>query len=206
MAKRRMFSLDIVDTDDFLDMPVSAQSLYFHLGMRADDDGFVSSPRKITKIVNCGVDDFNILIAKGYVIPFDSGVCVVRDWKAHNYIKSDRYRPTRYTAEKALLKEAENGQYFLPDTECIQHGSNVVPSCLHDGAKADPQVRVRDMVIDRDRLGEEIKGSLEGSSEVPVSTEFSTGFSTEDVFYSPQDASDFEAKRARALAMIGAQP
>ncbi len=75
MANRRMFSLDVVDTDKFLDMPASSQNLYFHLGMRADDDGFVSSPKKITKIVNCATDDLNVLISRGFVLSVGIGNC-----------------------------------------------------------------------------------------------------------------------------------
>lgn len=142
MAKRRMFSLDVIDTDDFLDMPASAQSLYFHLGMRADDDGFVSSPRKITKIVNCGADDFKILITKGYIIPFESGVCVVRDWKTNNYIQPDRYHKTRYTEEKNQLKEAENGQYFLSNTVCIHDVSNTATNSIQPVSKPDTEDRL----------------------------------------------------------------
>lgn len=84
MANKRMFSLDVIDTDKFTDMPLSAQALYFHLGLRADDDGFVASPRKIMKIVDCKQDDMKILIAKGYIIPFESGIIVIRHWKMHN--------------------------------------------------------------------------------------------------------------------------
>ncbi len=87
MANRRMFSLDVVDTDIFLDMPASSQNLYFHLGMRADDDGFVSSPKKITKLVNCGEDDLRVLISKGFVIPFDSGVVVIRQMDERRQIQ-----------------------------------------------------------------------------------------------------------------------
>lgn len=92
MAAKRMFSIDVVDTDKFLDMPVSTQALYFHFGMRADDDGFVASPRKIVKIANCTNDDLKVLISKGYVIPFQSGVIVITDWKTNNFIRSDRYK------------------------------------------------------------------------------------------------------------------
>ena len=106
MAKRRMFSLDVCDTDRFLDMPTSSQALYFHLGLRADDDGFVSSPIKITSLAGCCRDDLNLLIAKGYIIPFQSGVCVIADWKVNNYLRSDRYTPTIYAAEKAMLNTA----------------------------------------------------------------------------------------------------
>lgn len=95
MAAKRMFSIDVVDTDKFLDMPVSTQALYFHFGMRADDDGFVASPRKIVKIANCTNDDLKVLISKGYVIPFQSGVIVITDWKTNNFIRSDRYKATK---------------------------------------------------------------------------------------------------------------
>ncbi len=111
MAKRRMFSLDIVDTDGFLEMPATAQSLYFHLGMRADDDGFVSSPKKITKMVNCTEEDFRLLVERGYIIPFESGVVVIKDWRVNNYIRSDRYTPTRYTEEMGCISE-QNGIYM----------------------------------------------------------------------------------------------
>lgn len=103
MARRRMFSLDVVDTDRFLDMPSSTQNLYFHLGMRADDDGFVASPKRITALCGCGADDLSLLIAKGYVKPFESGVVVIIDWKRNNLIRPDRYVPTLFTEEKAQL-------------------------------------------------------------------------------------------------------
>lgn len=103
MAKRRMFSLDVVDTDKFLDMPASTQNLYFHLGMRADDDGFVASPRKITALVNCSADDMKLLITKGFVYIFGSGVCVIIDWKTNNFIRPDRYQKTVYEEEKKML-------------------------------------------------------------------------------------------------------
>ena len=112
MANRRMFSLDVVDTDDFIDLPVSAQALYFHLGMRADDDGFVSSPKKITKMVGCSADDMKILVDAGYLIPFESGVVVIKDWKVNNYIQKDRYTPTRYQEEKGHLSE-RNKAYVI---------------------------------------------------------------------------------------------
>lgn len=103
IAKRRMFSLDVVDTDLFLDLPASSQALYFHLGMRADDDGFVSSPKRIAATVNASPDDLKLLVAKGFIIPFESGVCVIRDWQLNNLIRKDRYSPTLYTDEKSML-------------------------------------------------------------------------------------------------------
>ncbi|MDO5540867.1 MAG: replisome organizer [Eubacteriales bacterium] len=112
MASRRMFSLDVVDTDKFLEMPVTTQALYFHLGMRADDDGFVSSPKKITKFIGCNDDDLKLLIAKCFIIPFESGVIVIADWKTNNYIRNDRYKETLHQNEKACLTE-NNGTYSL---------------------------------------------------------------------------------------------
>lgn len=122
MARRRMFSLDVVDTDAFLDLPATSQNLYFHLGMRADDDGFVASPKRTTSMVNASSDDLKLLIAKGFLIPFASGVCVIRDWKVNNYIQRDRYTPTLYTEEKQKLTCDNTGRYAPLDTPCIQAG------------------------------------------------------------------------------------
>lgn len=130
MAHRRMFSAKVIDTDVFLDLPASSQALYFHLAMRADDDGFVASPRKIMKVSNSSDDDYKLLMAKRFVIPFESGICVIRHWRIHNYIQNDRYQPTIYNSEKELLT-IENGHYEPSDTKCIQ-----------DVSKMDTQVRL----------------------------------------------------------------
>lgn len=122
MARRRMFSLDVVDTDAFLDLPATSQNLYFHLGMRADDDGFISSPKRVTAMVNASGDDLKLLIAKGFLIPFESGICVIRDWKVNNYIQRDRYTPTIYLEEKQKLSCEKTGRYAPLDTLCIQNG------------------------------------------------------------------------------------
>lgn len=105
MARRRMFSLDVVDTDRFLDMPISAQALYYHMGMRADDDGFVASPKRIAAICGCGADDIKLLVAKGFVVPFDTGVIFIRDWRRNNQIRPDRYTPTQFQMEKQQLTD-----------------------------------------------------------------------------------------------------
>lgn len=94
-----MFSKDVVCSDRFLDMPASAQALYFQYGLEADDDGFVSAPKKILRLTNASDDDLKILVAKGFLIPFDSGVVVIRDWKINNYLRRDRYTPTRFKEE-----------------------------------------------------------------------------------------------------------
>jgi len=106
MASRRMFSQTVVGSDSFLDMPVSVRELYFHLGMYADDDGFVS-PKMVTRVVGASEDDLKILIAKGFVIPFESGIACITHWKQNNYLRKDRYTATRYHKEKALLVEGK---------------------------------------------------------------------------------------------------
>ena len=107
-------------------MPLSAQALYFHINMAADDEGFVNNPRKIQRMINASDDDYNLLIMKSFLIAYDSGVIVVKHWKMHNYIQKDRFHPTVYQEEKKMLKVKENGSYTLDvngmDTTCIQNG------------------------------------------------------------------------------------
>lgn len=134
MAQKRMFSLAVVDTDKFLDMSSSAQALYFHLGMHGDDDGFVSSPKKIARVAGCNDDDLRLLAAKGFVIPFDSGVVVITDWRIHNTLKNDRYHETVYQEEKAKIDMLPNGKYAL----C----SNAVPECIQDGSGVESEHNV----------------------------------------------------------------
>ena len=110
MAQRRLFSLKIVDSDAFLEMPTSSQALYFHLGMHSDDDGFVN-PRKIMRVIGTTNDDLKILIAKRFILTFETGVVVIKHWLIHNTILKDRYTPTLYTEEKNSLIIKENGVY-----------------------------------------------------------------------------------------------
>ena len=113
MAERRMFAKTIIDSDAFLEMPQSSQNLYFHLAMRADDDGFINNPKSIMRLIGCKDDDANILIAKKFLIPFESGVVVIKHWKIHNYIRNDRYNETKYVQEKSQLEYDENSAYRL---------------------------------------------------------------------------------------------
>lgn len=108
-----MFSQQITESDSFLDMPLSAQALYFHLGMTADDDGFVNSPKRVQRVIGANDDDLKLLIAKKFVIAFDSGVVVIKHWKINNSIRSDRYTPTVYEEEMAMLYEKPNRAYTL---------------------------------------------------------------------------------------------
>ena len=141
MAERRMFAKTIIDSDAFLDMPHSTQLLYFHLSMRADDDGFINNPKKIQRMVGSGDDDLRLLIAKNFIIPFESGVVVIKHWRIHNYIQSDRYKATVYQEEKAMLQVKENKAYTLIGTECIQNVSNT-----------DTQVRLGKDSLDKDSI------------------------------------------------------
>lgn len=114
-----MFAKTIIDSDAFLDMPLSTQSLYFHLSMRADDDGFVNNAKKIQRMLGCNDDDLKILLGKNFIIPFENGVCVIKHWLIHNYIQKDRYKPTVYKDLKDKLSTKDNRAYSL-DTQCIQ--------------------------------------------------------------------------------------
>ena len=111
MAGKRMFAKQIIDSDAFLEMPLSAQALYFHLSMRADDDGFVDNPRKIQRMVNASGDDLKLLMAKRYILTFESGVVVIKHWLIHNTLRTDRYKETVYLEEKALLEVKKNKSY-----------------------------------------------------------------------------------------------
>lgn len=129
MAERRMFAKTIVDSDAFLDMPLSSQALYFHLSMRADDDGFVNNPKKIQRMIGCSDDDLKLLIAKRFVLIFDSGVIVIKHWRLHNTLRKDRYKPTIYQEEfKKLILKSDGGY-----TDRLPSGCQVVAKRLPDG-------------------------------------------------------------------------
>ena len=120
MAERRMFAKTIIDSDAFLDMPLSTQALYFHLSMRADDEGFINSPKKIQRMIGASDDDMKVLAAKRFIIPFESGVVVIKHWRIHNYIRADRINETAYTEERAMLEVKENGSYTLRQSNVSQ--------------------------------------------------------------------------------------
>lgn len=168
MAERRMFAKTIIDSDAFLDMPLSAQALYFHLSMRADDDGFINNPRKIQRIIGCGNDDLKLLFAKNFVIPFESGIVVIKHWKIHNYIQKDRYKPTMYQEEKALLNFKVNKAYTLKTPEELVQNSPDT-KCIHDVSKPDTQSSLE---LDKSslelELELEVEGGMEGDFEEPA--------------------------------------
>lgn len=162
MAERRMFAKTIVDSDAFLDMPLTAQALYFHLSMRADDDGFVNNPKKIQRIIGCAEDDIKLLIAKNFIIPFENGVVVIKHWRIHNYIQKDRYKPTVYQEQYKQLEVKNNKAYTLKktsDTDSIQ-----------DVYNTDTQVRLGKVSIE---LNKNILLSNDNNMSVDTDTESS---------------------------------
>lgn len=148
MAERRMFAKTIIDSDAFLDMPTSSQTLYFHLAMRADDEGFINNPKKIQRMVGCSDDDLKLLIAKNFIIPFESGVVVIKHWKIHNYIRKDRIQNTVYQDEKSMLEEKENGSYKLSQSDVSQ----LPAECQHRlGKDSIGKVRIVEDSVEADK-------------------------------------------------------
>ena len=157
MAERRMFAKTIIDSDAFLDMPPTTQLLYFHLSMRADDDGFVNKPKSVMRMIGATQGDIEMLIIKKFIIPFESGIVVIKHWKIHNYIINDRYTETKYKEEKALLQLDENNSY----TTCLpsdnQMDTNGIPSDNQmdtNGIPSDNQMDTQDR-LGKDRLGKD---------------------------------------------------
>ena len=163
MAERRMMAKSVIDSDVFLDMPLSAQALYFHFLLRADDDGFIKNPSAIRRAVGCSADDLKLLIAKQFIIEFASGVIVVTHWKLHNYIQKDRYRPTD-CPEMMQVELGKDKIYHLitidtepvsnPYPDRIQVVSNLYPPCIQNGS------------IGKDRLGK-VNTSSSSSGDHP---------------------------------------
>ncbi|HEN6893863.1 TPA: phage protein [Streptococcus agalactiae] len=142
MAQRRMFSRKITETDRFLEMPLSSQALYFHLNMGADDEGFIDKAKTIQRTIGASDDDMKLLIAKGFLIPFDSGVVVICHWRIHNYIQSDRFQSTLYQSEKAQL------EYDKSKTASLKPIGN----CIQNVSKMETQVRLSKGSLDKDSL------------------------------------------------------
>lgn len=157
MAEKRMFSQKIIDSDAFFDMPLTAQALYFHLAMRADDDGFINNPKTIQRMLGASEEDLKLLIAKRFLIAFEDGIVVIKHWKIHNNIRKDRYKPTQYQNLLELLEVKSNKSY----TE-KRNVSNPEPECNQSGSKMEPQYSIYKNRLDKIRE-EEI--SIEGENE-----------------------------------------
>ena len=129
MAERRMFTSQIIDSDAFQDMSLSAQALYFHLGMKADDDGFLGNSKRVQRMIGASEDDMKLLLMKNFIYLFDTGICVIKHWKMHNYIQKDRYKPTAYELEKSMLELKQNKAYTIKNPSCIQNGYMMDTTC-----------------------------------------------------------------------------
>lgn len=154
MANRRMFSLDVIDTDRFLDMPLSSQALYFQLGMRADDDGFISSPKRVTSLIGGSPDDLKLLITKGYLIPFESGVVVITEWHINNWIRPDRKHDTRFSHELSLIE--------LKD-DVYQINSDLLPLDNQMTTKRHTEVRLGKVKLGKDSIDNNISSEPEAN-------------------------------------------
>lgn len=160
---RRMFDTTITSTDQFLDMPIGSQLLYFHLGMHADDDGFVASPRSVMRMVGGTEDELKMLYAKKFLLLFDSGVCVIKHWRINNYVRKQIYKPTKYDREKAQLYIRPNGAYTLDPTNAV-----AIPEghyTLENIGETASTSRRRNVDLGKVRLG---KDRLESSTATKV--------------------------------------
>jgi hypothetical protein len=174
MAQKRMFTQQIIDSDAFLDMPLSAQALYFHLNMRADDDGFIDNPKKIQRLIGANPNDLDILLAKRFVLFFENGVLVIKHWKLHNTIQKDRYKETVYLELKNRLNVKENKAYTEKDTlelskqsDKVKNVSNVDTDCIHNVNTLDTQIRLG-LDLDKIRLDKNSKELKEKNTKKKV--------------------------------------
>ena len=161
MAERRMIAKSIIKSDQFLDMPATTQCLYFHLLLEADDDGFINAPKSIMRVIGAKDDDMRVLQAKGYIIPFESGVIVIKHWRLHNSLRKDRYNPNpQLENERKQLVVADNKEYQLA-TNWQPNGNQLVTSGI-------PLVATGKDRLGKDRLG---KDREEEEKEDPPSSE-----------------------------------
>ena len=165
MAEKRMFTQKIVDSDAFLDMPLSTQALYFHLNMHADDDGFVNNPKKIQRVIGASLDDLKLLIAKRFILVFENGVIVIKHWRMHNLLRKDRYNPTQYQDQMERLELKDNGAYTekSPEPLEIKESESMATTWQPDGN----QMAHR---IGKDRIGKDRIGEVRGEESVETAT------------------------------------
>ena len=181
MAERRMFAKSIIDSDAFLELPARCQLLYFHLGMRADDDGFVNKAKTISRACGCSEEDLQRLVKEQFLIQFDGGIVVIRHWNVHNYVKKDRYRETMHKEEKAMLALEYNRVYTRLD-----------PKWIHSGSKVEPQDRLGKESLGKARSGQESIGGC-GGTQLPAS--FRPPSLTEVMIYGKQTKYQVDPER-----------
>ena len=211
MAEKRMFTNKIVESDAFLDMPLSAQALYVHLNMNADDDGFVNNPKMITRLIGAKMDDLQILIDKAFILTFPSGVAVIKGWLMNNIIKADRRKPTAYQEELAMLDIKDNRSYTwkqngnVSETEWKQNGNNP----LHRLDKN----RLVEISIDKNNTFAPTSNDIDAEekevfAELPLLNNQSYKIYTEDVSHYKEQfpAVDVEQEIRNAIAWTEANP
>ena len=166
-----MFAKTIIDSDAFLEMPLSTQALYFHLSMRADDDGFLNNAKKVMRMIGANQNDLDLLLVKNFIIKFEDGICVIKHWRIHNYIQTDRYHETMYKDNKNLLNIDDNKAYTLKNTGKKLEGNKIIEviepmdtECIQDVYKMDTQVRLE---LGKDSIGKDSigKDSIEKKKE-----------------------------------------
>jgi hypothetical protein len=151
MSKKRMFNTQIVDSDAFLSMPLSSQALYFHLGMSADDDGFLNNTIQIARAINASQDDMNLLLLKKFILRFDTGIMVIKHWRINNYIRSDRYKPTLYQDELKQLEVKQDGGYKLNNV--IENEKTLINTpLLPNGYQKDTEIRLDKIRLDKSSI------------------------------------------------------
>lgn len=204
MAERRMFAKSIIDSDLFLDMPATTQLLYFHLGMRADDDGFIANPKSIMRAVACSHDDLSLLIEKGFVIKFDSGVIVIRHWKINNSIRGDRKIPTKCKEKSLIDIDNEDAYQFCA---CQPNDNQVPTTCQPDANQMTAQDRLGKDRLDSFYLArcEEVSTSQQGFNR-PMLKEVEAYAKAENIqtdvqrFYSYYEEHGWKDKKGRDVA------
>jgi len=171
MGQRRMFNRQITESDAFTEMPASAQMLYFHIGMQADDDGFVNSPRGVQRTVGASPDDLKILVAKRFLILFEDGVVAIKHWCVNNQLRKDRHVPTRYQDDLMRLRLDGEGVYHLAGqmplpaatTICQPDDNHVATTCQPDGSGWLPQSE-----LNRNLIGIGTQAKAEKSAREPA--------------------------------------
>ena len=194
MAERRMFAKTIIDSDAFLDMPMTARLLYYDLAMRADDDGFVNAPKKIMRFVGASEDDLQTLASKKFIISFESGIICIKHWRINNYIRKDTYTSTKYKKEISLLMLDENNAYTLANTEntgmsqvCNRSVTSTSRNCDESVTGTSTQVRLGKDSIDKNSIDKYIS-KLNDSSSVE---------SVDNVDNSEEDDDDIDLSKYR---------
>lgn len=190
MGEHRMFAKTIVLSDAFLDMPMSARCLYFTLGMYADDDGFINNPKSVMRICGASQDDMQVLLAKKFILAFPDGVIVVKHWRINNYIRSDRYKPTKYAEHMSMLETDENRSYTFGIPSGYQPDTIGIPSGYQEDTNRDTQVK-----LSKDKLSNNIISPDEEPKKPPLEPQLRKRF---DVFWEayPKKVSKPDAERA----------